>query len=329
MEQEKSAFIGVDIGGTNLRTALVDRSGKILRVLKTEVLIERGAVQASEKLFAQCRSLVEIAASIGICVEAVGLGVAGKIDGAAGRVVFSPNLPALDGYPLGAELEAKLGIPVFMENDANVFGLGEDWTGAAKGIENWVGITMGTGTGGCLFLGGRIWKGDDLGFSAEAGHMIVQPDGPKCPCGSRGCLETFASARALVSGAKRIVERKGPEAGPLFRLVQQGTLTAEAIHLCANAGDPAARGLFDKMGWALGIALANIFTLLGIRHAVIGGNVSDAWNLFIEPLKTTLSGNLSMLEPDRAVVLRRALGDEAALIGAARHALDCSKKRRR
>ncbi len=328
MEQEKSAFIGVDIGGTNLRTALVDQSGKILRVSKTEVLIERGAAKASERLFGQCRSLVEIAKGLGIDVAAVGLGVAGRIDGAAGRVVFSPNLPALDGYPLGAELQSKLGIPVFMENDANVFGLGEGWTGAAKGIENWVGITMGTGTGGCLFLGGRIWAGDGLGFSAEAGHMIVLPDGPICPCGSKGCLEAFASARALVSGAKRIAEEKGPEAGPLFQLMREGTLNAETIHACASTGDPAARGLFEKMGWALGTALANIFTLLGIRHAVIGGNVSDAWDLFIGPLKTTLTRNLSMLEPDRAVVLRRAQGDDAALIGAARHALACSKKLR-
>ena len=138
---EKSANIGVDLGGTNLRAALVDRRGKILESRMTRVPLEQGAKAISNELAAQCRTLVHVAAGLDLEVCAVGLGVAGKIDRASGSVIFSPNLPALDGYPLGRDLARDLGISVFMENDANAFGLGEGWTGAARGVRNWAGIT--------------------------------------------------------------------------------------------------------------------------------------------------------------------------------------------
>jgi glucokinase len=212
-----------------------------------------------------------------------------------------------------------------MENDANVFGLGESWAGAARGVRNWVGIVVGTGTGGCLFLNGKLWEGDGLGFSAEVGHMIVEPGGPACPCGSKGCLESFASARALISGAKKAVCDQRLKEGPLHALDREGKLSAHTIYACAKQGDPAAMALFDKMGWALGICLANIFSALAIRHAVIGGGVSSAWDLFIGSLEKTLAQNSSMLDPGAAVILRSRLGNDAALIGATRLSRKCTQ----
>ncbi len=315
---EKIAYIGVDLGGTNLRTALVNHSGKILESRTAQARVDQGAESVSKTLLAQCRALVRSAAKLGLKVAAIGLGVAGKIDRSTGSVVFSPNLPVLDGYPLGRELGQNLEIPVCMENDANVFGLGESWAGAARGVRNWVGIVLGTGVGGCLFFNGKLWEGDGLGFSAEIGHMIVEPGGPVCPCGSKGCLEAFASARALLSGAKEAVCGQSVKEGPLHALDKVGKLSAHTIYACAKKGDPAALALFDKMGWALGICLANIFSVLGIRLAVIGGGVSSAWDLFITPLEKTLAQNSSMLDPGVAVILRSRLGNDAALIGAAR-----------
>ena len=314
---EKSACIGVDLGGTNLRAALVDRSGKIIESRTTHVETELGAESVSKKLLAQCRTLIGAAAKLGLKVFGAGLGVAGKIDRAGGLVIFSPNLPVLDGYPLGQVIRQNLSIPVYMENDANVFGLGESFTGAARGVRNWAGITLGTGTGGCLFLDGKLWEGDGLGFSAEIGHMIVEPGGPACPCGSKGCLEAFASARALVSGAKRALNERKSEVGPLHVLEKEGKLSAQTIYECAGKGDPAALALFDKMGWALGICLASIFSALGIRHAVIGGGVSSAWDLFIGPLEKALAQNCSMLDPGLALVKRSLQGNDSALVGAA------------
>ncbi len=314
---EQSACIGVDLGGTNLRAALVDRFGKIIESRTTQVHPEQGAESVSKKLLAQCRTLIGSAAKLGLEVSAAGLGVAGKIDRAGGLVIFSPNLPVLDGYPLGRVIRRNLAIPVYMENDANVFGLGESFTGAARGVRNWVGITLGTGTGGCLFLDGKLWEGDGLGFSAEIGHMIVEPGGPSCPCGSKGCLEAFASARALVSGARRAVLEQNLKDGSLHALEKKGKLDAQTIYECAKKGDPVAFALFDKMGWALGICLANIFSALGIRHAVIGGGVSSAWDLFIGPLEKALAQNCSMLDPGLALVMRSRPGNDAALVGAA------------
>jgi glucokinase len=313
-----SANIGVDLGGTNLRAALVDSRGKIIESRITRVPQTGGAESILKELASQCRALRHAAANLGLHVGAIGLGVAGKIDRAGGAVIFSPNLPALDGYPLGRDLEGDLEIPVRMENDANAFGLGESWTGAARGIRNWVGITLGTGTGGCLFLDGKLWEGDGLGFAGEIGHMIVEPDGPLCPCGCKGCLEAFASARALVSGARRAVFEKELKGSALHALEAEGKLSAQTIHERARMGDPTAMALFDKMGWALGICLASVFSLLGISHAVIGGGVSAAWDLFSGPLEKALALNCSMLGPGPASVTRGLLGDNAALIGAAR-----------
>lgn len=314
----QNVFIGVDIGGTNLRAALVDGSGTILESIRTQIRIDLGARAALDRLAAQCLILIRSARSRGLAPRAVGLGVAGKIDKLSHSVVFSPNLPAMRNYPLGSELHTRIGIPVFMENDANCFGLGESFAGAARGIANWVGITLGTGAGGCLFLDGRLWEGDGLGFSAEIGHMIVLPGGPPCPCGCRGCLEAFASATAVVRGARECIEQGIVREGPLADLARNGQLSAEAIHACARRGDAASVSLFEKMGWALGIALANVFSILGIRHAVLGGGVSAAWDFFSGSLHSSLSGNVSMLDPDLAVVTRGILGDNAALVGAAR-----------
>lgn len=325
---KKFACIGIDLGGTNLRAALVSRWGKILD-LRVAQAVNLDAESISSQLAAQCRKLIRSGAGGNIETVAIGLGVAGKIDPSKGLVVFSPNLPMLDGHPIGRHLEEALQIPVYMENDANVFGLGESFAGAARGFRNWVGIVLGTGTGGCLFLNRRLWEGDRLGFSAEIGHMIVEPGGPACPCGSKGCLEAFASARALAAGAGRALSVPGGQKGPLGDLQKAGKLSAKTIYECAKNGDPAALALFDKMGWALGIALANLFSALGIRRAVIGGGVAGAWDLFIASLEKTLARNCSMLGPQGAVVVPGRLGDDAALIGAARLGFKRSQAGRR
>ena len=310
--------IGVDLGGTHLRTALVDVSGRILRRRRTTADIAFGAEHTTRKLIAECRAQLEAARELDGRVVGIGLGVAGKVDHQRGWVVFSPNLPAIRDYPLGPELQAALGLPVLVENDANVYGIGESWLGAGRGIPNWVGLTLGTGIGGCVMLDGRLWTGDHLGFAGELGHMIIQPEGPPCACGLRGCLEAHASGSALVAFVAQAVAGGELTGGPLFELWREGKLSARAVWEGAEAGDPLAQKGFARMGWALGLALANLFTALGICHAIIGGGVSAAWNQFIEPLHQSLAEHSSMLNVTDAVIRRSALGDDAGLLGAAR-----------
>jgi glucokinase len=316
-KSQKLASLGIDLGGTNLRAALVDQAGKVLD-LRLEQAADLDPQAVLEKLVFCCRQLIGSGVARGFKVVSAGLGVAGKIDSSKGLVVFSPNLPNLNGYRLGQNLEDALQLPVFTANDADVFGLGESFAGAARGFANWVGIVLGTGAGGCLFFDGKLWEGDHLGFCAEIGHMIVEPGGPACPCGSKGCLESFASARALVDGAKRALSARKITEGPLRELEKTGKLSARAIFECAQNGDTLCLELFEKMGWALGLTLANLFSALGIRRAVIGGGVGGAFELFIGPLEKTLAANCSMLGRQRPRIVRGLLGDSAALIGAAR-----------
>lgn len=310
--------IGVDIGGTHMRTALVDARGKMIKHQKILTGISAGAKHTSLRLVEECRRLMAEAAGHGAQVRAIGLGVAGKIDPVSGLVLFSPNLPAMRDYPLAAELARETGLSVYMENDANLFGLGEQWLGAGRGIRNWIGITLGTGVGGCLILSGKLWTGDGLGFSGEIGHTNVNPDGPLCLCGLRGCLETYSSGRALVEGVKTRIAEKDLISGHLFELFQADELKPEDIYRSALRMEETVTHLFERMGWALGLALANLFTSLGIRHAVIGGGVSASWDLFIAPLMKSLAERCCMLNEHQMVVQRGWLGDNAALLGAAR-----------
>lgn len=314
--------LGVDLGGTHMRVALVDQKGEILRREKAMVHIDRGAEQATRRLVDVCSHLGREAETLGGSVEALGVGVAGKIDARRGRVVFSPNLPAMNGHPLGTELQEGLRLPVILENDANAFGIGEGWVGSGRRVTNWIGLTLGTGVGGCLILGGQLWQGDGLGFSGEIGHMSVNPVGPICACGLRGCLEAHASAGALVRGVSDAVSHSRVPAGPLLDLWKTGSLSGAGIYVCARQGDLLARELFRRVGWALGIALAGLFTVLGIRHAIIGGGVSEGWDEFVGPMQSSLIEHCSFLAPHEMVVVRSELGDDAALLGAARLAWD-------
>jgi glucokinase len=311
-------FIGIDLGGTHMRAALVDRRQTILDRRKVATHVETGPEAVRSRLVELCRELAPAARKKGEPVSAIGLGVAGKIDPREGRVIFSPNLLPLNDYPLACELQEQTRIPVYMENDANLFGLGEQWLRADRGIENWLGVTLGTGVGGCLILGGRLWSGDHLGFSAEIGHTVVDPAGPECVCGLKGCLEAHSSARALVHGVAAHIARGELTGGRLFELFSTGALTAEAVYDCAKQGSTLALGLFQRMGWALGLAIGSAFTLLGIRCAIIGGGVSAGWDLFIDPLCESLREHCSMLNPGEMVVQLSERPNEAALLGAAR-----------
>lgn len=311
-------FIGVDVGGTHMRAALVDGRQTVLASRKVPTQVELGPEHVSRRLAELCRELLRVAGAEGGQVAAIGLGVAGKIDPREGRVLFSPNLSAMNGYPLATELRQQTRMAVYMENDANVFGLGEQWLRSERAIDNWLGVTLGTGVGGCLMLGGTLWSGDQLGFAAEIGHTIVDPAGPACLCGLRGCLEAHSSARALVQGVAASIAQGALTEGRLFALFSTGRLTAEAVYHSAKQGDTLALELFERMGWALGLAIGNAFSLLGIRCAIIGGGVSAGWDLFIEPLRKSLAEHCSMLNPEEMVVMLSERPTEAALLGAAR-----------
>jgi glucokinase len=239
-------------------------------------------------------------------------------------VVFSPNVAALNDCHLVERLSPRLSWPLFLENDANLFALGEHWLGAGMGHDQMLGITLGTGVGGGLILNGRLWSSAE-GTSGEIGHMTVDPEGQKCHCGSRGCLETMASAFWTAAWVK---EQLAQGASSWLRELYEAdpeAIVGQTLVVAALQSDPLARRAFDRVGRSLGQAIAAVVHLLGLTRVVIGGRFARAWEVFQAPLQAELHRRLTLFPPEAVSVCPAQLGDDAGLVGAARlawHALE-------
>ncbi|MEJ5300963.1 MAG: ROK family protein [Thermodesulforhabdaceae bacterium] len=323
---KKEVVVSGDIGGTNVRLALVDRNGTILSIIKKEVKeassIDPHAFIRAIKSWS--KELVFWADRSGFKVVGIGLGIAGKIDYSKGKVLFSPNLSHLNDVPIAAELSAALSLPVVIENDANAFGLGEGWVGSAKDWKNWLGVTLGTGVGGCIVLNGELWRGDrDAGFAGEIGHTTVIPGGMVCNCGKKGCLEAYSSEGGLIRQVLADIQNDWKNCifkpiNPKYYVDNANNITAKVLYKQAQFGDPYAQALFNRFGEILGVAISNVFTTLGIFRAVIGGGVSNAWNAFLPSFEKALREHCSMVDVHKIVITKSLLGDRAALLGSAK-----------
>ncbi|MBW1991192.1 MAG: ROK family protein [Deltaproteobacteria bacterium] len=314
---KRPAVIAVDLGGTNMRWALVDRQGTILgrweRTTATMPDEEALITTMAEDFFASVRE----AADLEVEVTAVGLGVPGRILPEEGIVAFSPNLAFLKDYPLGPLLGDRLPWPVVMENDANLFAYGENWLGAGAGYDHILGMTLGTGVGGGLILNGQIWSGT-AGTAGEVGHLTIDPEGPRCRCGSRGCLETFASGSWTVAWVKEQLAQKEPSWLTELWEKDPDAIDGQTLVTAAKMGDPLARRAFERVGKALGIAIADVVHLLGLSRVVIGGRFALSWAHFHLPMMEEMHRRLTLFPPAKVSVAPAKLGDDAGLLGAAR-----------
>lgn len=301
-------IICVDLGGTNLRTALLSPGGDIFEKHKEASHAASGYGKVLDRLIENIRQRRNAGIRAGHDVAAVGVGAPGVIDIDHGVVVKSPNFPDWNNLPLKAELERELRIPVFIENDANAAALGEQWLGAGKGIASMIFLTLGTGVGGGIVLDGKIWHGAD-GMAGEVGHMTVVPDGRKCGCGNTGCLEMYSSARGVIRNYQDALLEQGrprPE-----------QMTAQEIYQAAREGDGAAIRAMHETGRYLGIGVASLVNIFNPEMVVIGGGVRDAWDLFIETARKEVLRRAFEVPARRAGIVRSELGDEAGMIGAA------------
>src|ERR1044072_2630752 len=266
---DKKLIFAADLGGTHLRTATVDQKGRIQSRFKQNTPQGKDA-------YAIVEAIVKAVDECGCDeISAVSLVVPRTVKVEEGAVVKAPNLPCLDGFRLADALTSRLGLPAILENDANAAAVGEMWQGAAVGCKTIICVTLGTGVGGGIILDGKLWRGVD-GAAAEIGHMCGDPfGGVACTCGSRGCLEVFASATAIV--------RMTREASPRYPdsiLQGQEDRTSEMIFDAGQAGDELALEIFRRMGVYLGIGLANLINILNPEMIVIGGGVVNGWALF-------------------------------------------------
>ncbi|HKG45481.1 MAG TPA: ROK family protein [Pyrinomonadaceae bacterium] len=308
---DKKLIFAADLGGTHLRAATVDQKGRIHSRFKQNTPQGTDAnaiVEAIVTAVHECGAAAEI--------SAVSLVVPGTVKVEEGAVVKAPNLPCLDGFRLAAVLSSQLHLPVTLENDANAAAVGEMWQGAAVGCKTVICVTLGTGVGGGIILDGKLWRGVD-GAAAEIGHMCVDPfGGVACTCGSRGCLEVFASATAIV--------RMTREASPRYPdsvLHGNEDCTAEMIFDAGKQGDELALEIFRRMGVYLGIGLANLINILNPEMIVIGGGVVNGWDLFEKHMHQQVEERAFPLLAARVQIVRAKCGDDAGLLGAARLAL--------
>ena len=307
-----SLTIGVDIGGTKVAAGVVDDDGTILaRTRKDTPSHDAGEV---------CRVVVDCIAELNADheVRAVGIGAAGFVDAARSTVLFAPNL-AWRNEPLKAMIEQLAALPVVVENDANAAAWGETRFGAGKGEQFTVTVTVGTGIGGGIVLGGQLYRGA-YGVASEIGHMLVEPRGRQCGCGNFGCLEMYASGNALVREARERADRS-PERAPVLLELAGGkadAITGPQVTEAAMAGDEVAVTSFELIGTWLGCGLASLAAVLDPRVFIVGGGVSLAGELLLGPARTAFAEQLTAGSHRPKAELRLAeLGNDAGLVGAA------------
>jgi glucokinase len=305
--------IGVDIGGTKVAGGVVDETGLILARARVETPA-KDASAAEDAIVAVVEKLRG-----DFDIEAVGLGIAGFVDESRSRVYFSPNLPDWHNEPVRDDVSRRLGLPVVVENDANAAAWGENRFGAGRDETDLVCVTVGTGIGGGIIIDDRLYRGR-FGIGGEIGHMQVVAEGRLCGCGQRGCWEQYASGNALVREAR---ERAAENRNGAAVLLKMGDGTPEMItgrHVTEAAllGDEVALAAFATVGRWLAQGMADLVAVLDPGRFIIGGGVSEAGDLVLEPTRAGFESLLTGrdVRPIAQVVLAE-LGNDAGLVGAA------------
>lgn len=297
-----SRHLGLDLGGTNVKWAVVEHDGTASTVVSCGQVPTRYAADPQTVptgIVAQLGEMAVAALADWGPIASIGIGVPGLYDPVGGTARFMVNVPGpWAGLPVAAPVAAAAGVPTSLINDARAFGLAELRLGAARGASSMVGLTLGTGIGGVIVVDGRVHLGHD-GTAGEIGHQTIDPDGPWCNCGNRGCLEAYARADQICAAC--------------------GTASVEEAVGAARDGDPrAVQGLRD-VGRYLGIGIANMITVISPDKVVLGGGVAAAGDLLFDPIRAEIARRVTMTSIDRVDLVPAELGTWAGSIGAAIH----------
>ncbi len=319
-QNNTQVFIGIDLGGTTIKGALVDNDGNILY----ETRVDTEKVE-SEKLLAQ---IITFANALQKQAEgnavSIGIGVPGLVNIKTNRIETMPNLPELGDIDIPARLTEATDLPVVIDNDANVAAYAELKAGAAKSKHDVFFVTLGTGVGAGLIMNGEIYRGA-TGFAGEFGHMTIDPEGIECGCGNIGCLETIASGPNIVRRMRARLQRDRTSSLSLLAIPRDREMTAEDIGVAAKNGDEMAQLIMERTGMFLGIAIAAVVNLLNVEMVVLGGGVMAAGNLILKP--TTNETRRRAFPPsfNNCEIVLAELGASAGVIGAALIGRDYAK----
>lgn len=291
--------IGLDLGGTNLRAAAIDKSGTLIEKVSGRTNYSEGREAIVDDMVASIRQLRDHLGRENLA--GIGVVVPGFIRLIDGMIMNSNNLSSLEGFPIRDRLEGSLETTVILENDANAAALGEKWMGAGRDVEDLVLLTLGTGIGGGIIANGKVLHGY-LGMAGELGHITVVPNGNPCGCGNRGCVEKHASAQAI---------------SVMARLSGLGDITSEECFHLAEGGNEKAIAVFESMGQALGIALGMLVNTFNFPLYLLSGGVLAAWDQFAPPMIAELRRRSFTFRESGTRVEKALLGNEAGLYGAA------------
>ena len=303
--QPTRRHLGLDLGGTNIKWVVVEHDDAWRTLDRGQV--PTPAADGPDAVVACLASVGAEAIARDPGVSTVGIGVPGLYDPATGRTRFLVNVPGdWAGRSVAVPIATALGCPVSLINDARAFGLAELRLGAGRGVRSIVGLTLGTGVGGVIAIDGRVHLGHD-GTAGEVGHQTIDPDGPPCNCGNHGCLEAFARADRIAAAC--------------------GTATPEAAVVAARAGDAQALAGLADVGRYLGIGIANMVVVVSPDRVIIGGGVSAAGDLLLEPIRQELRRRVHTTSLDEVEVVTAELGTWAGAIGAAIHGAEAVERR--
>ena len=312
---------GLDMGGTNIRCAAVSVAGDVLLLEHGPSLASRDAAAVADNIAVQTLHLLDTARRRGLGPpRAIGVAVPGPLDVHTGTVMQAPHVAAWRGYPLRRKLETLIGRKIVLDNDANAWALGEYWRGAARGRRDVVLLTLGTGVGGGLIVGGRLVHGRS-GMAGELGHVTVVEDGPRCDCGSHGCLESYASASGLRGLIEQRLHLPAGAALPPEIVDDEGNFSVRGLTAQARKGDRLALDAFATAGHYLGIAIASFLNTFNPELVVIGGGVAGALPYMRKTMTVQVRARAFTAIAAQAKIVRAALGPRGGVVGAAYAAL--------
>lgn len=306
-------LIGVDLGGTNIKAGVVDLQGRVIASESVKTEVEKGLTEVVHRICMACDLVRKKAHLNWGDVRGVGIGSPGTLNLRRGIVLFSPNLPCMNGAPLLDLVRAQIKVPCILENDANAAAFGEKWAGVGRKVQSLVLFTLGTGIGGGIIIDGKILHGfNDV--AAELGHQVVYADGRPCACGNRGCIEAYASAPATVRRMKEAIA-----AGR--KSILSGDFEAADISRAAMQGDALAREIMEETGRLLGVVATNMLHILNPEMVVFVGGMTAAGDLLLRPIREEVKKRAFAASQEGVQIVFGELGANAGMIGAAGCAL--------
>ena len=308
--------IGIDVGGTNVKIALVDKSGKIIYSNSVPTYAKMGYEYTVNNIKQAIKDLMKETNTTAKDIDGIGFDFPGQVDYKTGVVKLAPNIPGWVNVPIAQMIEEEFHIPTRIDNDVRCAALGEMKFGAGQGCENFVCITVGTGIGSGLVVNGQLVRGAS-NAAGEIGHIKLQmKDGLICGCGDTGCLEAYASGPSIVAMAQDYIKGGKSTKFREMAAAEGGEITPYMVAKAAEAGDPVAKRIFAMVGEYIGIGLTSVINLLNPEKVIIGGGVAEAGDLLLDPIRKTIKERAMVVAGSAVEIVPAQLGNSAGVIGA-------------